>query len=247
MKNKKFFALILIGLLLVTGNAFSDTILTTNVLDDTFVDIYVPDTNGTQNTILRLRHQDPTWGLMYGLIKFDLSEIPTNIIVNYARISLWTDLATDDDSWTPSNSFPLLAMHNNTENWSEDTVTWNTAPTYDTTPVETLDHFDVSGPKFTLPDMVSAGGWLFFDENPSAVLVQNWANGIVSNYGVSIMATGTYTSTSRYFDLFSSRHPNVIYSMTPYLYVDYTIIPEPATLGLFGIIGTWLFVSRRKK
>ncbi len=244
--NKKHVA-ILLGLLIGASNAFSASIILTNLQDSTALGAD-PTGNYGAFTIMRIRWESADdWGRYFPLVKFDLAGLPNNIIVNYARFAFWTE-ATDDGGpgWPGADDFPLLSMYNNTADWSESTMTYNTRPSTDAFAIDTSDHFDPDD-IFTAPDTIAANktGWLFFDGLGSAALVQSWANGLTNNYGVTISGTGAYTDTARYFDMFSKEHPNFSIGMSPYLYVDYTAIPEPATMILFGIFAVGLLRMRK--
>lgn len=252
MKNKKTHMAILLGLLAGAGSAaFADQV-TLNASDDSAALGADPSGNYGGLTFTRIRNQTSAdWGQSHVLAKFDLSALPAlgagqSFKVNYARMRFYTTLTSDDASWP--NSFPELELYNNTSDWAEGTVTYNTRPTYDAAPVEILDHFGLDGinpVKFTAPDTVSSADWLEFDTLGIAGMVEGWINGTTGNYGVTIKGSASsYTDSSRYFDPLTSEHPTA--SIHPALIVDYTIIPEPATFGLFGMVGAAMLFVRRK-
>ena len=243
MKNKKIFVAILLGLLVMAGNAFCDSIILGVTQDAT---VFAPNVTQGSWDEMRVRWQSADdWGRNYPLIEFDLTGLPNNIAVNYARFAFWTH--TQDDSnpyWPAADDFPLLSMYKVTSSWSD---AGGTQPSIDPVAVDTQDAFDPGGAGniFTAPDTIVAdkAAWIFFHDVGSAALVQNWANGVTDNNGVEVRGTGAYTDTSRYFHFISSDHPTT--SVRPYLYVDYTVIPEPATLGFIGLLAA-MFITRKR-
>ena len=240
MKSKKTYTAILLGLLIgAGGTALADTISLPISQD---ASIFEPDvTQGTWSD-QRIRWQsDDAWGRNHPVSQFDLSGIVLgageSITVNYARFAFWA--GTSDDGgpgWTAADDFPTLAMYYNTSAWSD---AGGTAPTFDNSVSVTLDHFDDGTLFSNIP--ANQAGWLFFDDGLAGSLVEFWVNGVIVNNGVQIQGTGAYTDTSRYLHFQSDEG-----GVQPYLYVDYNIIPEPATLGLVGILGGAMLVVRRK-
>ena len=249
MRNKKTMA-ILLGLLAGAGSvAFADTV-TLDISQD--ATIFEPNVDQGTWTDMRIRWQsDDAWGRNHPVAQFDLSGITSglgageSITVNYARFAFWA--FTSDDSgpgWDDgANDFPELAMYYNTSSWSD---SGGAMPTFDNTVSVNTDSLlpdGVTPDKFTAPDTIAAdaAGWLFFDDGLAGALVEGWVNGGIVNNGVQIQGTGAYTDTSRYLHLSSSEG-----GVAPYLYVDYDIVPEPATFGLLGAFGAAILVVRRK-
>jgi len=240
MKKQKIIAAVLIGLLITIGNVFADTI-TLSVAQD--ANVFVPNISYGTWEEMRIRWQSADdWGRNYPLVQFDLTGLTNNIVVNYARFAFWTH--TQDDSnpyWPAADDFPLLSMYKVTSSWSD---SGGTQPSIDATAVETQNTMQVVG-KFTAPDTIAAdsASWVFFDGAGAATLVANWANGVDDNNGIEVRGTGPYTDTSRYFHFISSDHPTP--SVRPYLYVDYTVIPEPFSFGLIGLFAAMFIVRKR--
>jgi len=191
---------------------------------------------------MRLRRQNDTWGNNYSLAKFDVSTLPANIVVNSVRMRFYTRLV----GWPGATNFSPVAIFNNTQDWDESTVTFANAPTYGATAVKTLDHFGLVGfddVYFTGANTITSGAWLEYTGAETIALVEGWANGSIANYGVSIMAT-EYVDSDRSFFLQAKENPAT--SVRPNIVVDYTIIPEPATMGLFGIFALALLAMRHR-
>ena len=201
------------------------------------------DTGGNYggNSFMRIRHQSSAdWGNYFPIAKFDLSELPKRILVNGVRMRFYVSLTDDSGSgWPADDDFPAVAIFNNLQDWDESTVTYNNRPECFTNPVETLDHFGLIGVDdvyFTSPNLISSGGWLEYTDESTRSLVQEWANGTTSNYGVTIKGIGAYTDTSRYFDLQSKENSNP--DVRPALIVDFTAIPEPVFFSFIGCLAS---------
>lgn len=154
----------------------------------------------------RIRHQaSADWGNYHPLVKFDLSALPGNAKIISVRMRFYVGLSDDGGAgWPSADDFPVVAIFNNTSAWDESTVTYNTRPSHDSSAVETRDHFGSIGVDevyFTAPNTISSGGWLEYTGTGTKNLVQGWADGTITNYGVTIKGTGAYTDSSRYFDL----------------------------------------------
>lgn len=247
MKNKKKCTAILLGLLIVAGSAFGLE-MTLGTTDDAMVVGGAPGGNYGSATSMRIRWQnDADWGRIYPLAKFDISALPNNIVVNWVRLRFYVALADDAGAgWPAADDFPMVEMYNNLSDWDEGSVTFNTKPTIDAAAAETLDHFGLLGVddvSFVSPNTISSGGWLEYVGAGTIALVSGWVDGTIPNYGVTIMGSGAYTDTSRYFDLQTKDNPAG--AVHPALIVDYTVIPEPATFGLIGCLAA-LFIARKR-
>ena len=245
MKNKNRYTAILLGLLVVgAGSTVFADVMTFGTSDDSWVNGNPPSAGSNYGALteIRLRHQNDTWGNNYSLAKFDVSALPANIVVNSVRMRFFTRLV----SWPGAANFSPVAIFNNTQDWDESTVTFANAPTYGAAAVKTLDHFGLVGfddVYFTGANTITSGAWLEYTGAATIALVEGWADGSIANYGVSIMAT-EYVDSDRSFFLQAKENPAT--SVQPNIVVDYTIIPEPATLSLFGVLGAAMLVVRRK-
>lgn len=245
MRNIKLGLILIAGLLVWTNHSlFADQIIA-GASHDSWVDGNSTEANyGTHNPV-RLRFENATWGNNYSMFKFDLTTLPENITVTSVRMGFFTALG----SWpTGGANFAPVAIFKNTQDWAESTVTFSTAPVTDATATETLDHFGLSSSPvyFTGANTLvpSDTGWLYYQSVDTVALVQGWIDNPASNYGVSVMGTGAFLDTERRFQFNSSEAGFA--PVRPQLVVDYTIIPEPATLSLFGVLGAAMLVVRRK-
>jgi len=116
------------------------------------------------------------------LISFDISSIPSNRIIKSAVLELYYY------EWVDTNPVNRdLNLYKVTNEWDEDTVTWNTQPSYASQPTTYS----------SVPS--SVGTWMEWDVT---VDVQDFVNGIEDNYGWKITDDnywGTYDIPRIYF------------------------------------------------
>lgn len=178
-----------------------------------------------------LRHQNATWGNNYSVAKFDLTTIPAGAEITSVGMRFYTGLVSWPES--PTNFSPISVFQNN-EDWDESSVTFNTAPAYDPTAVETTDRF-MGDIRFAGTNIINSSvlGWLQFSGESMVELVQGWVDGSIDNFGVSVAATGDYLSDGRIFSLKTSEQLNQ--SIWPYIVIDYEI---PRKGMMFSLLST---------
>jgi len=140
------------------------------VTDDVRVFGEYPDSTygGTYYTVIGTSAFDK---ISRTLIKFDLSELPSDIEIIYAYVSMKVIICG------PGADDQPIDIHRNTESWDESTVTWNNAPAYDATPT-TL----IYGAESTIDPTTR---WTTFDVTED---VRDFVNGIETNYGWTFKA-----------------------------------------------------------
>lgn len=157
-----------------------------------------------------------------GLVEFDLSSIPSGSTINSATLSLFHSLNDSQGS-----TFPLYQV---TSAWDETSVTFNTAPTFNS----------VAAASLVIPDRTAA---VYRDWNVTS-LVSGWSNGSISNFGMWIHdISNGFTSAH-----FSSSDD--IESRRPILTIDYTpaAVPEPMSLLVWaGLALVGLTIVKRCK
>jgi hypothetical protein len=226
-------------------------VITLEATGDAWVNGNVPNTNyGTEVNGSVRNDSTNNYAQHHPLFKFDTAAITSTlnsgetIEVTSVRMRFYTSLS----SWPASpTNFSDVVMYRNTADFSESTVTWNTKPTTDATEVARLTYFgqSTSPTYFTGVNTISSGttGWLEFQSDNVKDLVEGWVNGTVNNYGITIRGGDNYTGTNRRFLLSSKESTNE--SVRPEIIVDYNVIPEPATLGLFSVSAAGLLMVRR--
>ncbi len=161
------------------------------------------------------------------LLKFDLSSIPQNAQITSAVLYL--------DNYNPHGTTPIpTAIHRITESWSYG-VTWSTQPAYDPTPASTgtwyfsWSHYE--------------GSW------DITSLVQGWVDGTYENYGITIRHNSEEEGDGDdvygppwcgWWNVYGPSNQDY----QPKIEIEYTVIPEPGTLGLCGL-GLIGFIRRR--
>ena len=166
---------------MVTCNLDTETFYPT---DDTSVKEDKPYTNyGTSYLVVRNKYGAGGSPLYEDdiLIKFDISDISAGAIITSATINLYYF------SWLQNNAGEnTLTLYRVTRDWDEDTVTWNTRPSY--TPSVTSSAVVPGSPGF----------WMEWNVTSE---VQDFVDKVKTNYGWQIMDK-TYWGT---FDIPAAR------------------------------------------
>ena len=110
----------------------------------------------------------PGYGKLRGLVRFDITQLPVDAIVDQAVLRLYCQGGTNDDPM-------LVTVHAMTQSWSEASVTWNSHA-----------HEHTSGwyAGATLPQATGDGYEATCDVR---ALVQSWVNGSLANYGIMLI------------------------------------------------------------
>jgi uncharacterized repeat protein (TIGR02543 family) len=142
-----------------------------------------------------------------GLFQFDLSGIPVGSTIESATFAAYyysSYLASLNPAGRTYNLYP------NTNPWTENAVTWNTRPGYDTSQVASA----------IMPDSF---GWVTWDVT---TMVQGWVDG-TPNYGFVMMDSNETGGVNRLGMFHSREYADSGY--TPWLVIDY-VAPEPGTM-----------------
>jgi len=158
--------------------------------DDAVISEKIPTDNyGTSETI-RLRTISG-WDLD-GLIKFNLSAVPSNVTIQYAALQAFYYKNKDGN---PSGH--QMNLYRNTNDWDEETVTWNTQPSYVTEP----SSFAI------MPATIN--NWVFWNVTGDTLMFYNSGT---PNYGWRIMDTSGQDNEVSYFRTkdYIENHPLLI-------------------------------------
>ena len=166
---------------------------------DTFVNQNAPNQNYGNQTFLAAAESSGNYADI--LIKFT-GNIPQGANITSAKLKLYFY-----NSPTNATNAINLSARLITENWSEQTVTWNTRPNY------TTSYSD----KVTLTNNY---GWVVWDVTEG---VQRWVNGSNANYGIAVLPDAVTANTDKRF--YSSDSSNA--SLRPILEVNYTTGEAP--------------------
>ncbi len=112
------------------------------------------------------------------LYKFDISQLPDNIIITNAYFSAYYWDAGGDTSSSLSRTCRAI-----TSDWDESTVTWNTRPSWDS-----INRGSISQP------INGGSGWYNSGNNSLTQLVSEWYSGSRINYGLVTIRTSCTTS-----------------------------------------------------
>ncbi len=161
----------------VAGTDTNDVVIQP-ALADAFINKAATTTNYGTNVMLGVGEANDAAQLFRGLIKFDLSDIPSNATITSATLSLYLD------SEKSSNTRSIYA-YRLLKDWDEASVTW---AKYDTSNSwTTAGGFDAADCEQTDIGSVSlsateADGWK--DITLTAAKVTEWVNSTLANYGL---------------------------------------------------------------
>lgn len=187
--------------------------------DDTFIRMKDPGNNYGSSESIQVRNRYGYSGHPYYwehdiLIRFDISSISSNSIINSANLNIFYC------GWADSNpSGRELTLHKIIDEWNEDAVTWETQPDYD---------LEVTSSSF-VPS--STGVWMTWDVSSD---VQEFVVDPDSNYGWQIMDELAWNT----FDIPNSKFRSKEYSengndFLPYLEIE---VIDPHMVFIFGRI-----------
>ena len=123
--------LVSLDFLIITANLFSQTTITLhpNPANHQTATLWslVPTTNYPTDIkyIAANWTYNSIWGLLRGIMQFDLSSIPSNATITNAKLSLFWNPIFGDNGQAGNNASYLQRI---TSLWYQDSVTWNTQP-----------------------------------------------------------------------------------------------------------------------
>jgi len=155
---------------------------------DAVIGAVVPNTPGPTHT--DFSSEQWTYGGInkesVGLLKFDLSFIPTGSTINSAYLSLYANTNSSNGiNGSPMHGNNASNLERVTSTWDENTVTWNTRPT--TTTVNQILLPTSTSPTQDYPNINITGFAQFWAQNPS------------QNYGMELDMITTSALTSMIF------------------------------------------------
>jgi hypothetical protein len=160
--------------------------------DDATISEVSPNSNaGTSETITIRSHLSGTWLELDGLMKFNLSALPSNATIQYASLQMYYYHSLDGNpSGHQVNAYRI------TSDWTEETVTWNTRPPYNTT----------SSSFIIVPSTINT--WVFWNLTGD---VQLFYNSGAPNYGWRMMdMSGSQECSDYYSKEYTDYHPLLI-------------------------------------
>ena len=206
----------------ITGRATGQPVNTTNWGGLAYLTGNVNRTGGPTSA------EFPNFGDSRGLFTFDLSSIPAGSTITDASVSIYIGF----NAFSPvSSRLTSVSLYQVTSNWTETGVTYDTRPTWITSPVTSMG----------IPAGTGSGGNTPFNgyiTGNITNLVQGWMGGSIQNYG--LVTSDTYT-TNGLLRIYAHEAGGT--TTDPRLRVTYTPpppsppapVPEPATLCMLGL------------
>ena len=184
----------------------------------------------------------PKGGRSRGVLRFDLTRLPANIVINSAALTL---TVTTTPPVLPASSF--FDLRRVTQAWGEGNkssfsgglpasqgeATWDSARA-------SIANWRNPGGDFvgtvTASQFIGGDGSYTFNSTPSLVSdVQTWHDNPANNFGWILMSESE--GVSRTVRRFAS-HENS--TQGPDLIVTFTVVPEPGTLALLGLAAVFV-------
>ena len=192
----------------VHGVAASSSTVSLVAVEDTYIANGATTTNYGIATTFSVFNRTQASNLYYGLLRFDLSGIPTNATVTTASL----DLFQNNTQAGPVNIYASTGV------WTETAATWaNSNLLFGTTSFGTA-----SAPG-------TAGGSVSIGLNTDGLnKVQSWLTTPAGNYGFGVKTTNSNNNTN--IDLRSREHATT--ANRPKLTLNYTINPQVAEMDV---------------
>jgi hypothetical protein len=133
---------------------------------DSMVVTQIPDTNYENNQYFSLGNLSVSI-IVRAHLQFDISILPTDAVIVNADLKLYQYQTIGTEGF-------VIGLHQVTESWEENMITWNNQPDY------------LPSPESTITVTVGALTWLSWDITD---LLQGWLDGSITNYGVVLKDT----------------------------------------------------------
>lgn len=131
--------------------------------EDTTVIESSPDSSSMGNSISICAQNEPSD--YYGLVKFDLDDIPNGSTIESVELKLYCSYA--------AGSLKQITLREIDSSWSESSTTWNNRPPNGSTSIW-----------YTIPGT----GYRYIEDSALRSLVEDWVSGDKTNYGLYIYA-----------------------------------------------------------
>lgn len=162
---------------------------------DANVNQSAPDTNYGSDTYFVIKKNSSIATSTRGLVQFDLSSIPAGSVINSATFFWYL--------YNINLNALSIYFYRITQDWAENTVTWNNQPTY----ADLIANYNAIG---------TINAW---ESKSILTAVQNWFSGAWANQGMTIWSNDA--NSNAYVQYYSSDYLDTP-SLRPYLTIDYT-------------------------
>ena len=169
-------------LLFVANFSYGDTL---TVTDDTDINLNQVNQNRGNRGNVFIRN---TGGVRHTFVRFDLSSLPSGILIDQARLRLWVSTV---------NNPGFIDFHMVLGDWDEDNLTASITPPIDVS-FETVEIFNEDQNNYVSVDITDQ--------------VQNWLNGI-ANYGIAILPNNVAPDPNVRLILDSKENPGTSHPM----------------------------------
>jgi hypothetical protein len=133
---------------------------------DSMVVTEIPDTNYENNQYFSIGNLSVSI-IVRAHLQFDVSILPTDAVIVNADLKLYQYQTIGTEGF-------VIGLHQVTESWEENMITWNNQPDY------------LPSPESTITVTIGALTWLSWDITS---LLQGWLDGSITNYGVVLKDT----------------------------------------------------------
>ena len=243
ISRKACCASVVCALLMLRASEFrlsAETVALQAVADATLFEASPNNNLGDSTTFMAgLR---PKGGRSRGVLRFDLTRLPANIVINSAALTL---TVTTTPPVFPSSSF--FDLHRVTQAWGEGSktsfsggalaslseVTWNSA-------MASMASWRNPGGDFlgavSASHFIGGDGSYTFNSTPNLVSdVQTWHDNPANNFSWILMSESE--GVSRTVRRFASHEDR---TQGPDLIVTFTVVPEPGTLALLALAAVFV-------
>ena len=173
---------------------------TSTSVSSTFVTSAVPTANYGSRQDIYIGHESANYGTCYAMFKNTLPTLNNGDMVVGASLNLYLYQTSFDGG----SSSRQLDAHVITSSWAENSVTWNTKPTYNSVVADYM--FMENG----------YNNWLSLDITRA---VKNWYEGEATNYGILIKEHDESLTPAR--GIFRSENATNVTTGIPYIAISY--------------------------
>ncbi len=182
--------------------------------------------------------------LKHVFLRFDLSAIPTGSTINSATYNGYCNGAG-----TGGSDPGVINVYLVTKPWVEDEISWNSYSSgnaWVNSGGDAAGLNDPAGSPISTIDLPQISAWSAISFDLTAA-VQAWVNGTTNNGLLMKFADDLTVQSVQWCGSEAWVEGSGYQHVAPSLTIDYTIVPEPATMSLLGLGGFGLLIRRKRK